>query len=64
MSPRSCKSTKRRRFDSIAIPVNEMKIKIHYLENEARKSNGLKGLNWEERTIKLTNKGRHEYSKW
>tara|TARA_B100001093_G_scaffold238045_1_gene228067 strand:- start:193 stop:600 length:408 start_codon:yes stop_codon:yes gene_type:complete len=48
--------------DSLTLYTTE--IKIHYLENEARKSKGLKGLKWQQRTIKLTNKGRHEYSKW
>jgi hypothetical protein len=37
-----------------------MEIRIHYLENEARKTKGLKKLNWDERT----NKGRHEFSRW
>ncbi len=41
-----------------------MEIRIHYLENEARKTKGLKKLNWDERTYKLTNKGRHEFSRW
>ena len=41
-----------------------MEIRLHYLENEARKTKGLKKLNWDERTYKLTNKGRHEFSKW
>ena len=41
-----------------------MEIRIHYLENEARKTKGLKKLNWDQRTYKLTNKGRHEFSKW
>ena len=51
-------------LDQNSLTLYTTEIKIHYLENEARKSNGLKGLKWEERTIKLTNKGRHEYSKW
>ena len=41
-----------------------MEIRLHYLENEARKTNGFKTLKWDERTYKLTDKGRHEYSKW
>ena len=41
-----------------------MEIRLHYLENEARKTKGLTKLNWDERTYKLTNKGRHEFSKW
>ena len=41
-----------------------MEIRLHYLENEARKSKGFKKLNWDKRTYKLTNKGRHEFSKW
>ena len=41
-----------------------MEIRLHYLENEARKTKGLKLLNWDERTYKLTNKGRHEFSRW
>ena len=39
-------------------------IQMHWLENEARKTNGFKKLNWDKRTYKLTNKGRHEFSKW
>ena len=31
---------------------------------KVRKSKGLKKLNWEERSYKLTDKGRHEFSKW
>ena len=41
-----------------------MEIRLHYLENEARKTRGFKKLSWDERTYKLTNKGRHEFSKW
>ena len=41
-----------------------MEIRLHYLENEARKMKGLKKLNWGDRTYKLTNKGRHEFSRW
>ena len=39
-------------------------IRLHYLENEARKTNGLNKLKWNQRTYKLTNKGRWEFSKW
>ena len=41
-----------------------MEIRLHYLINEVRHDKGLKKLKWDERTYKLTNKGRHEYSKW
>ena len=41
-----------------------MEIRLHYLENEARKTKGFRKLNWDERTYKFTNKGRHEFSKW
>ena len=51
-------------LDGSSLTLYTTEIRIHYLENEARKSKGLKGLRWEERTIKLTNKGRHEFSNW
>ena len=51
-------------LDGDSLTLYTAEIQIHYLENEARKSKGFKGLKWEERTFKLTNKGRHEFSKW
>jgi len=41
-----------------------MEIRLHYLTNEVRHDKGLKKLKWDERTYKLTNKGRHEFSRW
>ena len=50
--------------DGDSLTTYTLEIKIHWLENEARKSKGLKKLKWEERSFKLTDKGRHEYSNW
>ena len=50
--------------DGDSLTAYTLEIKIHWLENEARKSKGLKKLKWEERSYKLTDKGRHEYSNW
>tara|TARA_B100000886_G_C20288144_1_gene434202 strand:+ start:221 stop:631 length:411 start_codon:yes stop_codon:yes gene_type:complete len=50
--------------DGDSLTTYTLEIKMHWLENEARKTNGFKKLNWDERTYKLTNKGRHEFSKW
>ena len=50
--------------DGDSLTTYTLDIQMHWLENEARKTNGFKKLNWDERTYKLTNKGRHEFSKW
>ena len=50
--------------DGDSLTTYTLDIQMHWLENEARKTKGFKKLNWDERTYKLTNKGRHEYSKW
>ena len=50
--------------DGDSLTAYTLEIQIHWLENEARKSKGLKKLKWEERSYKLTDKGRHEFSKW
>ena len=51
-------------FDGDSLTTYTLEIKIHWLENEARKSKGLKKLKWEERSYKLTDKGLHEYLNW
>ena len=51
-------------MDGDSLTAYTLEIRIHWLENEARKSNGLKKLKWEERTYKLTDKGRFEFSNW
>ena len=50
--------------DGDSLTTYTLDIQMHWLENEARKTKGFKKLNWDERTYKLTNKGRHEFSKW
>ena len=50
--------------DGDSLTAYTLEIQIHWLENEARKSKGLKKLKWEERSYKLTDKGRHDFSKW
>ena len=51
-------------LDVSSLTLYTTEIRIHYLENIARKSKGLKKLKWEERSYKLTDKGRHEFSNW
>ena len=50
--------------DGDSLTTYTLDIQMHWLENEARKTKGFKKLNWDERTYKLTTKGRHEFSKW
>ena len=50
--------------DGDSLTTYTLDIQMHWLENEARKTKGFKKLNWDERTYKLTNKGRHEFSNW
>ena len=50
--------------DGDSLTTYTLDIQMHWLENEARKTKGFKKLNWDERTYKLTNKGRHEFSQW
>ena len=50
--------------DGDSLTTYTLDIQMHWLENEARKTKGFKKLNWDERTYKLTNKGRHEFSRW
>ena len=40
-----------------------MEKRIHWIENDARRSKGLKKLEWDERTYKFTNRSYWEFSK-
>ena len=40
-----------------------MEKRIHWIENDARRSKGLKKLEWDERTYKFTNRSFWEFSK-
>ena len=49
-------------WDSLTLYTLE--IRLHWIVNEARYSNGLRKLGWDKRKFKLTNKSRFELSNW